>query len=143
MPFRYSSILIVVNRSISGRLSFSLPKNGYSTFRMFGTTPEESSKSLDSKLMDDKSFTPEGAVFTNPKIGSDWIYREEKDTGRKYYINIKTNEILYNRTRDSELAPRWRRAVASAIDLGISLSILRFMYFICSGWIDCCKSRCF
>ena len=143
MPFRCSSILIVVNRSISGRLSFSLPKNGYSAFRMFGTTPEESSKSSNPKVIDDKGFTPEGAVFTNPKIGSDWIYREEKDTGRKYYINIKTNEILYNRTRDSELAPRWRRAVASAIDLGISLSILRFMYFICSGWIDCCKSRCF
>lgn len=69
----------------------------------------------------DSGSTPEGAVFSNPKISSDWVYREEKDTGRKYYINLKTNDILFNLTPDSKLAPRWRRIVAGAIDGSISV----------------------
>lgn len=71
----------------------------------------------------DNSFTPQGAVFTNPDISSDWIYREEKDTGRQYYVNTKTNEILYNRTPNSLLAPRWRRILAGGIDGAVSLGI--------------------
>ena len=69
----------------------------------------------------DNAFTPKGAAFSNPDISSDWVYREEKDTGRKYYINIKTNEVIYNRTPNSMLAVRWRRVVAGCIDGSIAL----------------------
>ena len=75
----------------------------------------------------DNSFTPQGAVFSNPDISSDWVYREEKDTGRQYYVNTKTNEILYNRTPNSLLAPRWRRFLAGSIDGAISLGSFLFL----------------
>ena len=71
----------------------------------------------------DNAFTPKGAAFSNPDISSDWIYREEKDTGRKYYVNTKTNEVIYNRTPNSMLATRWRRIVAGCIDGSIALGM--------------------
>lgn len=135
--FRSCSIVVQINRSVVGRLSSPYQKNGIKAFRLFGTSSESTDNKTPSSLSNDNGYTPEGAVFTNPKIGSEWIYREEKDTGRKYYINTKTNEILYNRTRDSELAPRWKRFAAAAIDMGISVGMSFFYVLICSGWFDC------
>ena len=117
----------MVSKGVVGRVSTLYPVAHNYSFRPFSSTVNKDNLNIPN----DNGITPEGAVFTNSQIQSDWIYREEKDTGRKYYINTKTNEILYNRTRDSELAPRWRRIVASAIDLGVSVSkILKFKDFI-------------
>ena len=124
LTLRRSTVIFQLNRGVSGRISCSLPHFSDNAFRLFSTTENKSDNTEQTKVLNDNGFTPEGAVFSNPQIGSEWIYREEKDTGRKYYINTKTNEILYNRTRDSELAPRWRRIAAGAIDLGVSVSRL-------------------
>lgn len=104
---------------------------------MFSTEENKGDNIDKDKILNDNGFTPEGAVFSNPQIGSDWIYREDKETGRKYYINTKTNEILYNRTRDSELAPRWKRILAATIDLGVSISKNMLLRLIYSWWFDC------
>ena len=84
-------------------LSTSVEKNG--------TKQSDSSASIEP----DK----EGSVNFSP--GDEWIYHEEKLTGISYYQNTKTNEILYNRTRDSELAHFFPRLLAGTIDFSISM----------------------
>ena len=104
-----------------GRIDCRLSLNARAFARPFATEVPEKAEEKKSILDMDKGYTPEGAAFTNPNVSSDWIYREEKDTKRQYYINTKTNEIIFNRTPDSKLAPRWRRIVAGSIDFGASL----------------------
>ena len=104
--------------------------------RFFSVEADTSSTKQDSAVqMTDNSFTPQGAVFSNPDISSDWIYREEKDTGRQYYLNTKTNEILYNRTPNSLLAPRWRRFLAGSIDGASSLGSFLFLLWCVAGGV--------
>ena len=104
-----------------GRIDCRLSLNARAFVRPFATEVPEKAEEKKSILDSDKGYTPEGAAFTNPNVSSDWVYREEKDTKRQYYINTKTNEIIFNRTPDSKLAPRWKRIAAGSIDFAASL----------------------
>ena len=116
-------ILVFAKRDgvLLSRIDCRLAHNARTFVRPFGTEVSEKKEEKKSILETDEGYTPEGAVFTNPNVSSDWIYREEKDTKRQYYINTKTNEIVFNRTTDSMLAPRWRRIAAGGIDFAASL----------------------
>ena len=110
----YSQRLLV--QSIGRSTGRSLRDFRFSCAIPFRSFSEEATPDKKKDSDANSAITPEGAVFSNPKIESDWVYREDKVTGRKYYINLKTNDILYNRTPDSQLASRWRRILAGAID---------------------------
>ena len=118
----YSQRLLV--QSIGRSTGRSLRDLRFSCSIPFRSFSEETTPDRKKDPEPDSAITPEGAVFSNPKIESDWVYREDKTTGRKYYINLRTNDILYNRTPDSQLATRWRRIIAGAIDGSISVCMI-------------------
>lgn len=109
------------DRVVIGRIDFGLRINTFRFAYPFSTEVANKTEEKKGILETDKGYTPEGAAFTNPNIASDWVYREEKDTKRQYYINTKTNEIVFNRTPDSALASRWRRIAAGSIDFAAAL----------------------
>ena len=109
-----------------GRAALLFPATTMQPCRLF-STEEGTLVSSDKSILDaDKGFTPEGAVFSNPKIESEWIYREEKESGKKYYINKKTNDVVMNFAPNSNLASRTRRTVAGLIDFSVSVGTVSF-----------------
>ena len=123
---RCVSLVVRSSGVARGRAALFFPAMTMQQCRLF-STEEGASASSDTSILDtDKGFTPEGAVFSNPKIESEWIYREEKESGKKYYINKKTNDVVMNLAPNSNLASRTRRTAAGMIDFSVSVGKVSF-----------------